>query len=119
MNPLSKRSWLAFSVAAAVGACAYTVGTHAQPSDYDQTCTVDGDCVAVWEKSCEDPGCNCEPVGAVNQKDATRFKEDEDRVRCLDTRPGAAQCDCVAFEAFCSGGKCATRANNFTADAGP
>ena len=90
--------------------CGLALGPHAKPQDYNQSCTEDTDCVPVWKKSCETPGCNCEPAGAVNKSEAERYNADESELRCVPPPPGGPSynCFCVPFKGVCSSGKCGT-----------
>jgi hypothetical protein len=58
-------------------------------SDYDRSCTKDGDCAAVWAGDlCDTDVCHC-PNAAVNGAALTQYESDFDRMD-----PGGGQCPC-------------------------
>ena len=84
-------------------------GEPRDPADYDRSCTVNSDCVLVFERSCP---CECDcrsPLGAVNVNEEERFNKDEEARPCPQRLPGTCvQCDCAfePHEARCVGGTC-------------
>jgi hypothetical protein len=100
-----------------VAACAGLESVRA--SEYDQSCSVDADCVLVNELAVENSQCSECNVGAVNAKDAPRMRDDvtEMRGECPQDAPSAL---CQAFDgrAGCVSGRCTVVPNAKPADAG-
>jgi hypothetical protein len=99
------------------------------PSRYNQQCTVDQDCVLVFQRACPCTCDDCRPAaGAVNRSDRERFKHDEEAARPCPQRTqlqGCMVCDCVGESrvAACQCGRCAAVFPDagvcVAADAGP
>jgi hypothetical protein len=74
-------------------------------SDYDQSCTVDSDCVAVGEEpQCPASGCEC-PSAAVNKGVATQYQAALSRASTIRLPVSGCSCACESA-ALCRGGKC-------------
>ena len=88
-----------------IGACAGLESVRA--SEYDQSCSVDTDCVLVNELAVNDSQCSECNVGAVNAKDAPRMRDDVNEMRgeCPQDAPTEL---CKPFDgrAGCVGGRC-------------
>jgi hypothetical protein len=80
-------------------------GPPVEASSFDQTCTVDTDCVAVWQGtgvSC----CGC-PNGAINKKDLPKYQQATKGWQTPDCSGlGCAGCATPA-PVQCAGGACA------------
>jgi len=74
-------------------------------SDYDQSCTVDSDCVAVGEEpQCPTSGCEC-PSAAVNKGVATQYQAALSRASTIRVPSSGCSCACLSA-ALCRGGGC-------------
>ena len=91
--------------ACASGTCEATVAYYQTPSQFDQSCELDEDCVTVRSGAiCN--ACDC-GRGAIN---IDAVDEYEAAVPDVDCNPGPSPCDCAApEEAWCNGGTCDTR----------
>ena len=101
------------------GTSVSTVSTEAGQSDapsgscsigadsYDQSCTLDSDCIAIVDVSCN--GCRC-GAGAINIHDVSQYRRD---FAALVVSPspdsgvaGACSCTCAALKPTCCRGMC-------------
>ncbi|MCC6898609.1 MAG: hypothetical protein IT377_06520 [Polyangiaceae bacterium] len=101
---LSRVLILAF---ACLGGCA---STTMRTSDFDQSCTSDSQCVAVFEGDSCNVCCN---DGAINGRDQRRYEQELERARsaCGDE---IMECEpCMQSTAVCQRGRCVvpTRSN--------
>jgi hypothetical protein len=77
------------------------------PSDYDQSCAVDSDCIGVAQVSeCPAGACSVCVTEAISRSAMTQYMEALSR--SLATRPsgGECSCPCVTIGAVCRTGKC-------------
>ena len=74
-------------------------------SDYDQSCSLDTDCVIVAEGDyCDRDACNC-PAAAINRDDLDRWEQDlSELYRCEDW----VDCECYSASVGCQEGTCTT-----------
>jgi hypothetical protein len=80
-------------------------GPAVNASSFDQTCTVDSDCVAVWEGT--GPSCCGCPSGAINKKDVPSYQQATSGWSTPDCSGlGCAGCSTPA-PVQCTAGKCA------------
>jgi hypothetical protein len=74
-------------------------------SDYDQSCSVDADCMVLYTGDfC---GCGCSTDG-INVSERDQVQQDRAAISC--GHGGAPQCGpCPGAEAYCDVGRCKTR----------
>jgi hypothetical protein len=77
-----------------------------QASDYDQTCALDSDCVAVGEGLvCQTCAFVC-PTAAINKADMSHYTSDLEHAKRTQ-QAGSGTCHCPALHvACCLGGTC-------------
>jgi len=103
-NPTLRRSLLV-AVFAAVGAGGCSTSISAD--DYDRSCEVDNDCVAVTEgERCLIERCGC-PFTAINAADADQYAADLESLVCTDPFNHLGPvCLCIESVAVCDSGTC-------------
>jgi hypothetical protein len=96
---------IVFMAAALFPACA-PPDPVIRASDYNQQCTMDGDCEPITEGSISCCGLDCNNNAAINRTDLTRYKEDlQDRAPSC----GGVLCPAIACNlgrAFCLNSVC-------------
>jgi hypothetical protein len=87
-------------------------------ADYDQSCTVDSDCVAVGEVAqCPASACDECRTGAVSKSAAAKYQVDLSAA--FASHPGGSDCSCAcASGAICQAGKCQAASCGTDLDAG-
>lgn len=74
-------------------------------SDYDQSCTLDSDCVAVGEEpQCPAAGCEC-PSAAVNKGVVMQYQAALARASAIHVPRSGCSCACESAP-LCRGGRC-------------
>ena len=80
------------------------------PSDYDQSCTGDTDCVPVGEvSSCPDLTCDGCPTQAINKGALAQYMTAMAKAIAFagqTSTPRFCSCPCLGFGGLCRGGKC-------------
>jgi hypothetical protein len=103
-----KRLLLMGSLAAAIGSCHSEANHSIKASEFQQTCTVASDCVAVYEGPLSCCGGNSCPNAAVNRVGYTAYESArESRIPTCNPQPPCPATDvaCIAG-ATCSNGTC-------------
>ena len=84
-------------------------GGDIRAEDYDQSCDIDEDCVAVADgNKCDIERCGC-PFTGINAEELERFQRDLDQIPCARNPLGGVQCSCISVEAACDEGTCGVR----------
>jgi hypothetical protein len=100
-TPPTVHRFMAFILLSLATACAGD--KRPNPSDYDQSCTANSDCVLVYNDC---GGCACKAAGAINQRDNQRFVDDNTQAKCPPLT-GSCLCDLPPECPVCAAGRCA------------
>jgi hypothetical protein len=92
-------------VATLVVACGHS-DAMIRASDYDQHCTQDRDCTAVFTGDVCTAGCLCEN-DAVNTLDWPNYEEQLQKLEIRVCDRQRDTCGCFPERAYCANGKCA------------